>query len=42
MKCTKCGKEFSESVISFHIERCEKSKEVVGSKSKKKEKTPQE
>ena len=24
MKCEKCGKEFSEPVISFHMKRCKK------------------
>lgn len=26
MKCLKCGKEFSEPVMPFHIERCGKGK----------------
>lgn len=27
MKCPKCGKEFSEPVLQFHIERCRKKVE---------------
>ena len=26
MKCPKCGKEFSEPILPFHIERCGKDK----------------
>lgn len=35
MKCPKCGKEFSESILIFHIERCKENKN-----SKKEVKTP--
>ena len=28
MKCPKCGKEFSEPVLQFHIERCGKDKKL--------------
>ena len=36
MECPKCGKEFSESILPFHIERCvEEQKEP-----KKETKTP--
>ena len=34
MKCPKCGQEFSEPVLPFHIERCGK-KEKSENKSKK-------
>lgn len=33
MKCPKCGKEFSEPIMPFHLERCE---------DKKAKETPQE
>ena len=37
MKCSKCGKEFSEPILPLHIERCI----VNGDKETKKEtKTP--
>lgn len=35
MKCSKCGKEFSEPILPLHIERCEKSKKAEENKSKK-------
>lgn len=35
MICPKCGKEFSEPILPFHIERCEKTKEVREPKNKK-------
>lgn len=35
MKCPKCGKEFSEPIIEFHIERCRKSQKVEEPKVKK-------
>lgn len=35
MKCPICGKEFSEPILPFHIERCGKQKKVEESKSKK-------
>lgn len=35
MKCTKCGKEFSEPILPFHIERCGKQKKVEENKNKK-------
>lgn len=31
MKCPECGKEFSEPILNFHIERC-KVKEKSNSK----------
>ena len=35
MKCPKCGKEFSEPIFPFHIERCGKANKKEGSKVKK-------
>lgn len=35
MKCPICGKEFSEPILPFHIERCGKQKKVEESKPKK-------
>ena len=35
MKCPKCGKEFSEPVLQFHIERCGKLQKVEEPKAKK-------
>lgn len=35
MKCPMCGKEFSESILPFHIERCGKQKKVENNKNKK-------
>ncbi len=35
MKCPKCGKEFSEPILPFHIERCGKQKKVEENKNKK-------
>ena len=35
MKCPKCGKEFSEPILPFHIERCGKQKIVEENKNKK-------
>ena len=35
MKCPKCGKEFSEPILPFHIERCGKQKKVEDNKNKK-------
>lgn len=35
MKCQKCGKEFSEPVLQFHIERCGKLQKVEEPKAKK-------
>ncbi len=35
MKCQKCGKEFSEPILPFHIERCGKNKKVEEQKNKK-------
>ena len=35
MICPKCGKEFSEPILPFHIERCGKEKKVEESKNKK-------
>lgn len=35
MKCPKCGKEFSEPVLQFHIERCGKLQKVEEPKVKK-------
>lgn len=36
MKCHECGKEFSEPILNFHIERCKvKEKKEKDSKSKK-------
>lgn len=32
MKCPECGKEFSEPILNFHIERC-KVKEKSNPKS---------
>ena len=37
MKCQKCGKEFSEPILNFHIERCKVSEKKD---SKKEVKTP--
>lgn len=37
MKCPKCGKEFSEPILSFHIERCNGNKKTD---PKKENKTP--
>lgn len=34
MKCPICGKEFSEPILPFHIERCKKEKKVEGNKQK--------
>ena len=34
MKCPKCGKEFSEPILPFHIERCGKQKKVEDNKNK--------
>lgn len=35
MKCQICGKEFSEPILPFHIERCGKQKKVEEGKPKK-------
>lgn len=35
MKCQKCGKEFSEPILPFHVERCGKQKKVEENKNKK-------
>ena len=35
MKCPMCGKEFSEPILPFHIERCGKQKKVEENKNKK-------
>ena len=35
MKCPKCGKEFSEPVLQFHIKRCGKLQKVEEPKAKK-------
>ena len=35
MKCQKCGKEFSEPILPFHIERCGRNKKVEGEKQVK-------
>lgn len=35
MKCTECGKEFSEPILPLHIERCGKSKKAEEGKTKK-------
>lgn len=35
MICPKCGKEFSEPILPFHVERCGKSKKVEIGKPKK-------
>lgn len=35
MKCSTCGKEFSEPILPLHIARCGKSKKAKGNKSKK-------
>lgn len=35
MICPKCGKEFSEPIIEFHIARCGKDKKVEENKQKK-------
>ena len=35
MKCPICGKEFSEPILPFHIERCKKEKKVEENKQKK-------
>lgn len=37
MKCPKCGKEFSEPIIEFHIERCKGNEKID---QKKETKTP--
>lgn len=35
MKCPICGKEFSESILPFHIERCGNQRKVEENKNKK-------
>lgn len=35
MICPKCGKEFSEPILPFHIERCGKSQKVEEPRVKK-------
>lgn len=35
MKCSKCGKEFSEPILPLHIERCGNGKKTVENKEKK-------
>lgn len=35
MKCPKCGKEFSEPILPFHMERCGKLQKVEEPKAKK-------
>ena len=40
MKCPKCGKEFSEPIIEFHIERCKGNEKKKKTDPKKENKTP--
>ena len=35
MKCPICGKEFSEPILPFHIERCGNQRKVEENKNKK-------
>lgn len=42
MKCPKCGKEFSEPVLPFHIERCGKENKAEKKETKKIEKMTKE
>lgn len=35
MRCSICGKEFSEPILPLHIARCKKSKKVLENKTKK-------